>query len=337
MICVGDSYTEGIGATADESWPVLLEAALGAAGFEILNLGDAGAGAARYAEIVAEVALPLHPTHVIVCFNTSDLFGEIPSVPNRLRPREDFRDAATESRRPWLRPFAKLFRGWFLFRSIVKGQIPNPRALDNLYWRGMELADKVEDLSRKVALAEHVDARQARGLVQARLATVSPRVKAAAVAHRFNPAAIETEVRWPFYTYRIGLTQMMFSPDELQQAIEHWLAWYKSLAEAYGFHPYILYYLRAAEVIEGSWGVREDRDLVDHPHAVHDHSMRDWLAQNCRLAGVTFLDPTAAIEADGRPALYHRYDTHPQGACHRIVANVVAEVLQTERPQRDTD
>ena len=43
IICIGDSWTEGIGANESQTWPAVLATNLPSSQYEVINLGDAGA------------------------------------------------------------------------------------------------------------------------------------------------------------------------------------------------------------------------------------------------------------------------------------------------------
>lgn len=72
LICIGDSWTEGIGAQEGRSWPVLLQKYLPQDVCEVVNLGDSGSKPSRYLQILAHVGIPLRATHSIVCLIPSD-------------------------------------------------------------------------------------------------------------------------------------------------------------------------------------------------------------------------------------------------------------------------
>jgi hypothetical protein len=75
VICVGDSYTEGVGAPADSTYPHFLEQKLNDAGYscQVLNAGVAGSDPFYEYVLVRDKLIQLHPDYVVVDINSTDI------------------------------------------------------------------------------------------------------------------------------------------------------------------------------------------------------------------------------------------------------------------------
>jgi hypothetical protein len=74
-MALGDSYTEGVGAEQDESWPRQLETLLNAAAdrrFEVWNAGVAGSDPFFEFMLLKERLLAYQPDRVVIAVNSSD-------------------------------------------------------------------------------------------------------------------------------------------------------------------------------------------------------------------------------------------------------------------------
>lgn len=75
MVCMGDSYTEGMGAPYDSSYPRFLERELNEEGFkvQIYNAGVASSDPFFVSKLLEQKILRFHPGYVLITFNSSDL------------------------------------------------------------------------------------------------------------------------------------------------------------------------------------------------------------------------------------------------------------------------
>lgn len=76
IVAVGDSFTEGIGAPADSSWPALLENRLSKSfqqEFDVLNAGVFGSDPFYYVMLFDSIITKLNPDLVVVAINSADL------------------------------------------------------------------------------------------------------------------------------------------------------------------------------------------------------------------------------------------------------------------------
>lgn len=76
IITLGDSFTEGIGAPADSSWPVLLRQLLvqsSDTNYEVLNAGSSGSDPYFEIDLLKRRLLSYKPDVVIVAINSSDI------------------------------------------------------------------------------------------------------------------------------------------------------------------------------------------------------------------------------------------------------------------------
>lgn len=94
IIMLGDSFTEGVGVEAHETFGVYLEQALGAGGrVQFVNGGLGGEGPLRFWRVFRQVGLPLDPDGVLVCLYANDVMDTPESV-----TREDLYRLAPEQR-----------------------------------------------------------------------------------------------------------------------------------------------------------------------------------------------------------------------------------------------
>jgi len=129
VACLGDSYTEGLGAAEHEAWPVVLENELRDLDCEILNMGVAGATPQDYGRVLFESAIVLRPSDVIVCLLPSDLRGgpRLPYGPERSRdmfPKAALTNPLAQGRRPIGTLGAYLLPGWTYLVDRVRGRWP---------------------------------------------------------------------------------------------------------------------------------------------------------------------------------------------------------------------
>lgn len=76
IVTSGDSFTEGVGAPMDSSYPVLLQRTLGE-NYEVLSVGVAGSDPVFGYKIVEEIMLPYRPDIVVQTIAENDIFFDI--------------------------------------------------------------------------------------------------------------------------------------------------------------------------------------------------------------------------------------------------------------------
>lgn len=324
IVCVGDSYTEGVGAVEERTWPSLLAGELSGTGTDVINLGDAGSGLARYANIISEVATLLHPTDVILCINTFDMrLG--PSMPRKLREPESFADPFRENRAAWGRPFAVLLPGLTYLMDRMRGMWPRQAGM---YWNAYD-EHMTQAAARELSEIHHVPIEEGERVVRERMKGFADGILEAARQREFNPSIVQSTLVYPYWTYEARLRDWGIPAESMEAGMRKWLQWYASTCEEKGARPWLLYFPEASLISDGSWGPLRDELYAQVERRVGDTSVRDLLQRLCGEQGIRFIDPTAALTTHADEQLYFRYDPHPTGRAYEVVAGVVA---QTVRP-----
>jgi lysophospholipase L1-like esterase len=318
--CVGDSYTEGVGAQEDQTWPAVVAKELAAADVEVLNLGTAGARPADYARIVDTAAIPLRPTHVIVCFNTNDL-ARGPGIPPRLGVPDGFGNPFLDDRRWIVRPFARLFPGWLYLIDRSRGRWPQRRGM---YWRHF---DAEKQALPEVALRERVSPGRARAIVSQRRRDLSPLCLQAAANDRFNSWMLVAELVRPYVLYAARLDQMSIAEEDVCEATRQWLSWYAGTCRSHRIEPWLLYFPLPPLVRDAPYGSLSEARLADRPRVVGDHSVANLLMRLCQEFGVGFIDVTDVLRRHADENLYLRYDAHPTARAYELAGQTVAREL----------
>ena len=114
IACIGDSFTQGIGATADSSYPVLLQNML--PDCEVMNFGIAGSDPIFGYTALKEKALPYHPDIVTLTVNTSDI-SDIIVCGGFERFKKDGTTSCNSS--PWYEP---LYEHFYITRLVLYQQ-----------------------------------------------------------------------------------------------------------------------------------------------------------------------------------------------------------------------
>ena len=331
---VGDSYTEGVGALEEESWPAHLSYSLSETKAEVINLGKAGASPETYARIISEVAVPLKPTDIIVAFNASDLrFG--PALPDGLTVNTEFDDPFLAARSAWAIPFATLFKGWTYLLDRTEKHWPY---MEGPYWNPYDqnyFGQAVTRLARLRKLSQQ----KARELAEARLEQVSENVLQSSRERRFNPSLIEISLVREFATHELTTDDMEVPTYQLETATREWLTWYASTGREHGIRLWLLYYPQAPLVTRTkAWGPLNEAWYAGAPDVFGDTSVRDLFRHLCDDLKIPFIDATEILTKHAGEPLYLRYDTHPNGRAHKLVAQLVAERMRSHLsvpPQRE--
>lgn len=76
IFCLGDSFTEGIGATNDSAYPAILQHLLGDS-FEVCNAGISGHDIVMEYELLQKKLLPYQPDYLLISINQTDIIDII--------------------------------------------------------------------------------------------------------------------------------------------------------------------------------------------------------------------------------------------------------------------
>lgn len=326
IICIGDSWTEGIGATEEQTWPAVVQKELTPQSCEVINLGDSGSAPDRYLEILTQVGIPLAPTHAIVCLIPSDLMDG-PVVPAGLSVRTQIHDAFRERGSGLKNGAARLLSGWTYLWDRAHGRWSTRRGR---FW---EQWDQRRDLSMVdlVMCRERVSRHRARELVEQRMTKISPACIEAARKGEFNGARIVLEVVVPHASFAARVPDMGIAADDLSSATRAWVQSYAEHCRNHQIVPLIVLFPEAGLVSDAPVGPADDEHLASHPQMTHDNSISELLASICLESNVKYFDCTPALRAyQGGERLFLRYDGHPTARAYEIAGRYVARVLSEE-------
>jgi hypothetical protein len=280
VACVGDSYTEGVGAEEHESWPMVLAQRLAGRGWEVLNLGDSGSQFDGYARIIGKVAVPADPTDIVVSILPGDLrYG--PDLPPGLAVTSEFDDPLRTGRAGFARIVAQLLPGWTYL--VNRRSYPVQRGL---MWATLDEPQIRESAVRDVAMRIGVSPPRARKIVQARLDMVSDSLLDASARGRFNGWLIRMEMVEPFLLYRSTISDLRVEETDLRESTGDWLRWYSALCAELDIRPWLVYFPAAPLVQPGPWGTFEDRHYEQAPDVLGDRSVAAFLEGLCREHGI---------------------------------------------------
>ena len=327
IACIGDSYTEGMGAAEHDSWPGRLQEHLSSLGCQVANLGSSGAGLAQYSRLLCEVAGPLRPTDVVTCLLPSDFY--VPQLPSeaeswhhRLNTQfgHPFRDA-----RDWFgKPAARLLPGWTYLVDRTRGRWP---LRTGMYWpRWSE--EHLERTAYLLHRTQGIELSMARAIVEQRIHDIDPYAFWASRRARYSDTMIAAALIDPLSTHRVTVAHMGTSTAALEAVADRWVGWYQTRCTAVGIRPWVLYFPEACLVSPGPWGPLKARLAANAPDLRGDTSVRDILAEVCQRRRVLFMDATPVLSQHSSDKLYHRYDTHPTARAYELVAGTVAVELR---------
>ncbi|MSR57587.1 MAG: hypothetical protein EXS05_07935 [Planctomycetaceae bacterium] len=324
VVCVGDSFTEGIGAEEDQAWPAAAKNHLDGIDVEVLNLGRAGADPKLYAEIIAAVALALQPTDLIVCLIPSDLLYT-PEVPERLPVRERFPDEFFDERPPVGRRVARLAPGWTYLVDRVQGRWP---CRNGNYWHCWSTRDAEQAIEKLMAMSG-VSRDEAHRLIAERISHLYPELLAAAQRGEFNPGFLGGELVRPDIHCVAELDDMLDQKAQIVAGTRHWLNWFADTCRARGIRPWLLYFPLGPLVSPGSWGVMREEFTASIPQVAGNVSIRNFVREVCADYGVAFIDATQTLRAHRHEVLYHKFDMHPTPRGYELVGRHVANEIRS--------
>lgn len=326
IICIGDSWTEGIGASDEHTWPAVVQKELSPQGCEVINLGDSGSAPDRYLDILTQVGIPLAPTHAIACLIPSDLMDG-PIVPATLTVRTRIHDAFRDRGNGLKNGAVRLLSGWTYLWDRSHGRWSTRRGR---FW---EQWDQRRDLSLidLVMCRERVSRHRARELVEQRLATISPACIEAARKGEFNGARIVLEVVVPHASFAARVQDMGIAAEDLSSATRAWVQSYAQHCRDHQIVPLIVHFPEAGLVSDAPVGPADDAHLANRPRMTQDNSISELLAGICRESDVKFFDCTPALRAyQGGEPLFLRYDGHPTALAYDIAGRYLARTLKQE-------
>ncbi len=330
IIAIGDSFTEGVGAQEEKTWPAILSQRLSDLDVKVLNFGKSGIGPNGYARILTRSALRLKPTDVIICFIPND-FPKGFKLPKNLQVRTKFSNIFLEQRSIWTKSVAFLFPGWiYLIEHTFLQRWEAPQR--GTYW------SKYNESSTEWAVAEiteqyeHLSERDAEQIVQKRMNEMDPQVIQAAEEGKFNPTMVSMGLGSPGRHYAISRIQRLgiYSPDRLKRNTQEWLSWYKQTCQQLGTRPWVVYFPSAQLVSNTLHGVYPD----NHPiylkrfDVFGDTSLRDLLKEICMQLHIPFIDVTNILMKHNDEKLFLRYDTHPTARAYQLAGETVAEQMR---------
>ena len=329
IACIGDSYTEGLGAAEDETWPAELDRQLSDLDCEVLNLGCAGADARVYGRILCEAAAPLRPTDVVVCFLADDL-KRGPRLPYGLReswrrkPATCFRDPFREDRAWPARIFAHLLPGWTYLVDRVQGRWPRQTGQYWPRWSKRYLVMAVDTLREEQGL----ERARAHNLVNQRIHDIDPKVLSASLEGKYHPLIITCALVDPGFVRRVRVTNMGVPVEALRTLTHRWVEWLEAKCAEAGIRAWLLFFPDDGLVAPAPLGPLKE-EATSAADVIGDTSARDLFAEACQGRRVRFIDAMDVLMRHRHEKLYHRYDTHPTARAYELVAGVVADALRT--------
>ncbi|NIO29257.1 MAG: hypothetical protein GTO29_11970 [Candidatus Latescibacteria bacterium] len=323
IVCVGDSYTEGVGAEEEATWPSVLAAELSDLEAEVINLGDSGSSLARYASILSKVALPLTPTDVILCVNTLDL-RHGPQMAKDLSLAQEFHDPFRENRGYWTRSLMTIVPGWIYLIERVQGRWPIQAGL---YWNAYTNR-MTEIAARGLAGIHKLPIEEAMRIVEERIKGLADGILSAAIERKFNPSVVQNTLVIPYWTYECRMEDIDLPAEMMTKGMLAWLQWYASICRKQRARPWLLYFPEASLVMDGNWGPLKDHLYSMGPKVVGDTSVRDMMKKACARLGIGFIDATPVLAEHGREQLFFRYDPHPTSRAYELVAQAVAQEIR---------
>ena len=300
----GDSFTEGLGAAADEAIPTSFARLAREQGLDVeaMNLGVAGFGPQSYLPVIRDVVSLFEPDHAVLIIYMNDLYHEPdpaplleppldPEWPNPLQPRLLYvcRKIAQGERVPGR---------W----HQSPGRSPKPRDVDSWFNAEPRLAAAIDKF-------------------------VDPEIAAAMKAGRANPYLFNHLPRSAKYLPRkVELRPLISALKQFFQAhsTQLWIAYLPSLnqvSDAYWPYQLKVSAPTTTQSLMGDEFQRQARDLI----------------RTCEELDVPCLDLTSSLrraEGQGR-RLYWPYDCHMNGQGYMLVTQLLFEWWVAQARERN--
>lgn len=328
VICIGDSYTEGLGAAEQQTWPAVLGRRLAYLDCEVLNFGDGGAAPYRYAQIFVKAAIGLKPSHVVVCIISSDIRSG-PSLPEDREPNFQYVDLFSEDRSWFMKSLVAVLPGCVYLHDRRRERWSTAR--DGLLWQPLNTRRRREAV-RRLGRSEGITLDQAPSVLDQRLLNIDPTCRSAAMHGRFDSGRVLQTVLRPYDVYDCRLQDMPLGAQEHRAAVRTWLEWFARTCRTHQIEPWLLYFPQAALIRDAPWGPLNESMLVERPQVVGDTSIRDLIGSLCDEFDLPFVDATPVLAAHAAEKLFHRYDTHPTARAYDLVGNIVADRMRSTLP-----
>ncbi len=327
IICIGDSWTEGIGADESGTWPAVMARQLPTEQFEVINLGDAGANPDRYLDILSKVGIALQPQQCLMCVIPSD-FYDGPKLPQDSSVRERLQDDFRQRDSALATLLARTLPGWTFLVDRSRGKWHQRQGI---YWNSYSLAE--DFLAQHIADTEQLELSAARQKMQQRMSTLEPACVQAAKRAAYNGYRIDLELFNPHASFRCRVEDMHLPVEQLRAATRQWLTSVAERCQEYDIAPTLCFFPEAGLVSRAPVGPMIDEYYTSAPDITNDNSLSELLAQQCQQLGVAYLDCTPVLRAHRTETLFLRYDGHPNARAYEIVGRWLAEQLL--QPARD--
>jgi lysophospholipase L1-like esterase len=301
LVAIGDSFTFGWGVAIEQTWPKVLEALLGRAGFgvEVANLGFPGANPADYATVAARAIPMLGPDLVIVGVLLGDDLASAGAEPRVGAGSGGTLRAAAESVARAHYPHLMAVFDRRSYRLAALGQSSVATA-----W-----AEQVRNVLASLGSGE-----------KAAYARMDAAIRQAFESGDLNPNVISTAVRRPDYFIHAFDPERPQTQERIRQLSAQLsrIRTYAASARAavmVAAVPYGLYASRQQfDVRQNGYGFTLDPRMLSS----------NWADEAIRLAaagaGVPVFSATQVFRAmDGAP-LFFRFDGHFTAAGHRLFA-----------------
>ncbi len=322
IVCIGDSWTEGIGASESQTWPSMVAQKLPKDQFEVINLGDAGATPERYLEILTKVGVALQPTMCVVCLNTSDLYGG-PAIPKDTAVRTTIRDEFRDRNSSISTLAAYALPGWMYLVDRSQGRWHQRQGV---YWNQYEIP--FQALAHLIAERSGLPIATAEGLLNQRIPNLEPACVEAAKKQAYNGYRIDLELLNPHASFKCTTTDMAVSEDKLNLTTNEWLAFYATTCQAANIRPVLCLFPEAGLVSRDPVGPMVDDFYLDAPDISSDQSISNMLRRICSNLGIAYMDCTEELRSHANEPLFLRYDGHPNARAYELVGEWVAPQLQ---------
>ncbi|MCL7488075.1 MAG: GDSL-type esterase/lipase family protein [Desulfobulbaceae bacterium] len=314
ILAIGDSFTFGMGAELDQTWPKILEQRLRAQGFdlEIANLGRPGASPSEYAE-VAEKAIPLlKPDIILVAILQGD------DLAQTIRQVRQNREQQKTS------PFSRIAGGldW-----TARFLYPHTSRLIGHHLAGGSTFRSRDRLLEKIwqSQAEKLAAGY-RGEGKARFDAMGSTARDMFLKGHLNPGIVSMAISDPHYFATPLQTEEPLVRDGLRKLQDH----LQNIKKFAGGAPVIVVSMPlGAYVSEDVWKGRKEIGFTTHPEMLHTTIPDEELKKICAAVGIPFLSVTERFRRQSvNKPLYYKYDGHFNPRGHQVFVEELLPLLQ---------